>query len=231
VQQLTSVLEAAVDDNLIATNPARRVRLPRPPKQPDRILTAEEEAVLLAALPTEQDRNMVVVLLDTALRYGELAGLHGHRVDMLRKELHVVEVLTQAGKVKAYPKTTAGLRVVPLPERSVLALARQMEQHGRDGHVFRTARGGRPMVETNWRRRAWLPAVAAAGLATPLPTPHDLRHTALTRLIADGVDVRTVQAIAGHESLTTTYRYLHAQPDAHDKVRAALERIAERRQS
>lgn len=229
VQQLTSVLEAAVLDDLIPSNPARRVRLPTPPRQPDRILTEAEEPLLLAAMPTAQDRRMVEVLLDTGLRYGELAGLHAHRVNLLRRELHVVETLTQLGKVKAMPKSAASNRTIPLPPRAVLALAAQLEGRDRDGLVFRTMRGSRPMMQPNWRVRAWYPAIEAAGLDAPPPTPHDLRHTALTRLIAEGTDIKTVQAIAGHESLTTTLRYLHAQSDAHDKVRVALDRIAERR--
>ncbi len=224
VQLLASVLQAAVDEQLVPGNVARGVRLPTRPRQPDRILTVAEEAGLLEVLPTATDRAMVTVLLDTGLRYGELAGLHGHRVDLLRRELHVVEVLTQAGNVKAHPKSRAGRRTVPLPERAVLALARELERYGRDGLVFRTVgqRPGRPAVEGNWRARAWLPAVEAAGIALPLPTPHDCRHTYATRLVAAGVDLKTVQTVMGHESLQTTMRYLHAQPDAHDRVRAAL---------
>lgn len=221
VQLLTSLLQAAVDDDLLPANPARGLRLPQQPRQPDRTLTADEEWTLLQALPTAQDRRMVEVLLDTGLRYGELAGLHAHRVDMLRRELHVVEVLTQAGVVKAYPKSRRSRRVVPLEERALLALAAQLEQHG-EGLLFRTARGGRPMVEGNWRRRAWNPA--RAGLAEPIPTPHDLRHTFASRLVAEGVDLRTVQEVLGHESITTTMRYLHLQPDAHERVRSAVRR-------
>lgn len=248
-QLLMSVLQAAVDEGLIPANPARGVRLPEQSKQPDRILSVEEEVALLAALPTSQDRRLVELLVDTGLRYGEAAGLQAHRVDMLRRELHVVEVLTQQGVLKAYPKSRKSRRVVPLEDRALLALAAQLEQHP-DGFLFRTRRGGRPMVETNWRKRAWLPAVTACWpvvdakgkavldddgahvlgpLPSPLPTPHDLRHTALSRLVAEGVDLRTVQEIAGHESITTTLRYVHLMPDAHERVRTALRRVASRR--
>ena len=232
VQQLASVLEAAVNDDLIASNPVRGIRLPHRPRPIDRIITAAEERALLDSMPLEQDWQMLEVLLDTALRYGELAGLHGHRVDLLRKELQVVETLTQRGTVKAYPKSRASQRVVPLTDRAVLALSRAMVARGRDDLVFRALRRSPgkttfgPVVESNWRARAWLPACERAGLAKPWPTPHDTRHTALSRLVAQGVDIRTVQAIAGHESLQTTSRYLHVQPDAHDRVRAAHRRIS-----
>lgn len=248
-QLLTSVLQAAVDDDLIGANPMRRVRLPMVVKQPDRLITIDEELALLTPLPTEQDRRMVEVLLDTGLRYGELAGLHGHRVNMLRRELHVVEILTQAGKVKSYPKSRKSRRTIPLSDRALMAIAAQIEQHGTDGLAFRTHRGGRPMIEANWRRRAWLPTVnacwpvvdargrpvlndgvpAVGALPAPLPTPHDLRHTCLSRLVAEGVDLRTVQEFAGHESINTTLRYLHMLPDADEKVRSALRRISQDR--
>ncbi len=221
VQLLTSLLQAAVEDNLLAANPARGLRLPERPRHPDRTLTGAEERALLEALPTAQDRRMVEVLLDTGLRYGEMAGLHAHRVDMLRRELHVVEVLTQDGRIKAYPKSRRGRRVVPLEDRALMALAAQQEVH-REGLLFRTARGAGPMTEGNWRRRAWNPA--RTGLPEPLPTPHDCRHTFASRLVVQGVDLRTVQDVLGHESITTTMRYLHLQPDAHERVRAAVRR-------
>jgi integrase len=249
-QLLVSLLQAAVDEGLIPANPARGIRLPAAAKQPDRLVSQEEEARLLEALPTAQDRRLVELLFDTGLRYGEAAGLQGHRVDMLRRQLQVVEVLTQTGQLKAYPKSRKSRRVVPLEDRALLAIAAQIEMHGQDGLLFRTARGGRPMVETNWRKRAWLPAVndcwpVVDGKGKPvldddgrqvlgplpglLPTPHDLRHTALSRLVAEGVDLRTVQEFAGHESITTTMRYLHAMPDADERVRTALRRVAQRR--
>jgi integrase len=137
-----------------------------------------------------------------------------------------VEILTQAGKIKAYPKSRKSHRVIPLEQRALEALAAQQETH-RDGLLFRTQRGDRPMIEANWRRRAWLPA--ATLLADPIPTPHDLRHTCLSRLVAEGVDLKTVQEFAGHESLTTTLRYLHSAPDAGERVRSALKRISEAR--
>lgn len=233
VQQLTAVLEAAVHDDLLPSNPARGVRLPRAPKHPDRLITAAEEAALLQALPSARDVAMVEVLLDTGLRYGELAGLHGHRVDLLRRELHVVETLTQAGQVKAYPKSVRSQRVVPLEQRAVLALARAMEVHGRDGLVFRAHRRSPgkdthgPVVGANWRSLVWQPALDRAGIAKPWPTPHDCRHTCFSRLVASGTDLALVRALAGHESLQTTSRYVHATGLVQDRLRAGMRAVTD----
>lgn len=227
VQLLTSLLEEAVQEGKLPANPARKLRLPPVRRQPDRLITLDEEAVLLDALPTAQDRRMVEVLLDTGLRYGELAGLHAHRVDMLRRELHVVETLTQHGTVKPYPKSRRSRRTVPLSDRALEALAGQMPA---EGLLFRSLRRSPgktthgPVSQPNWRQRAWLPA--ASLLDSPVPTPHDCRHTALSRLVAAGVDVKTVQEFAGHESLSTTMRYLHSAPDAGERVRAAMRAIS-----
>jgi len=233
VQQLTAVLEAAVHDDLLPSNPARGVRLPRAPKHPDRLITAAEEAALLEALPSVRDVAMVEVLLDTGLRYGELAGLHGHRVDLLRRELHVVETLTQAGQVKAYPKSLRSQRVVPLEERAALALARAMEVHGRDGLVFRAHRRSPgkatfgPVVGANWRSMVWQPALDRAGIEKPWPTPHDCRHTCLSRLVEKGMDLATVCTLAGHESTSTTSRYVHAGGQVQDRLRAGMRAVAD----
>ena len=68
------MLEDAVKEGKLPSNPARGIRLPKVPKQPDRIISPAKEVVLLDALPTDQDRRMVAVLLDTGLRYGESPG-------------------------------------------------------------------------------------------------------------------------------------------------------------
>ena len=70
-------------------------------------------------------------------------------------------------------------------------------------------------------RRDWKRAVKNSGVAKV--RFHDLRHTALTRLVLTGADLRTVKDIAGHSSLKTTQRYLHSS----DKLKqAAVERLS-----
>ena len=71
-------------------------------------------------------------------------------------------------------------------------------------------------------RREWARAWKKAKL--PKVRFHDLRHTALTRLSTRGVDIRTVQVIAGHASLKTTQRYLHSSDKAQQ---AAVEKLSD----
>ena len=214
-----TVLEAALDHGLIRANPARGVDLPEVPKQPFRIVSDEEAQKILGNL-SGADERMVRLDWRLGLRWGEVAGLHTHRVDLKRKELHVVEVLTRHDGIKAHPKSKMSRRTLPLTDALAELLEEQM--HGREGRslVF-TGPNGQPLDYSNWRRRVWLDAVT--GLADPLPTFHDLRHTCASNLIADGVDVASVQAFMGHESLLTTQRYVHAAPSARERIRAVLE--------
>lgn len=225
LQHVTSVLESAVWEGILPSNPARGVRPPAVPPSPERLILPPEEAALLAALPTPVHRWMVEVMLDTGLRWGEVAGLHGHHVDLLRRELRVVQVLTQLGKVKDYPKSKRSRRTVPLEDRAVSAIAQSMERYGRDSLVFRTMsrRPGAVFYAAGFRKD-WNAACVRAGLVEPHPTVHDLRHTFASRLLADGVDLATVQAVLGHESVQTTSRYTHVIEGAHERVREALRR-------
>lgn len=208
-----TILEAAVDHHLIRANPARGLDLPEIAKQPFRIVSEQEAQTIIGRL---EGRDAALVRLDLrlGLRWGEVAGLHCHRVDLDRRELHVVEVLTRHDGIKAYPKSKRSRRTLPLTDSLADLLKRQM-----DGLKGQLVFG--ELDYSNWRRRIWLPAVE--GLTTPVPTFHDLRHTCATNLIADGMDIASVQAFMGHESLRTTERYVHAAPSARERLRAVLE--------
>ncbi|MCY4086437.1 MAG: tyrosine-type recombinase/integrase, partial [Actinomycetia bacterium] len=76
--------------------------------------------------------------------------------------------------------------------------------------VFGTDPDGRSFWPSNFSRRVWRPALKRAGLAEQGYRFHDLRHTAVSRLIAEGADIKLVRTIAGHSSPTTTLqRYAH----------------------
>jgi integrase len=87
--------------------------------------------------------------------------------------------------------------------------------------VFTTPSGG-PLRYDNWLKRVWNPAVAAAGLATPLPTPHDCRHSYGTWLADNGVAPHEIAALLGHESLRSVERHLHATEQRMERARDAL---------
>jgi integrase len=159
---LNGLLATAATDRLIPRNPAQGVRLPPTVKGPHRVVTAGEEALLLDAL-AEPFRTLVIVALDQGLRWAEVAGLHAHRVDFLRRRLDVVEVLQRDGRVKPYPKSKGSGRPVPLSARTVEVLAAHLVGHP-GGLAFR-ASNGRPLHYSNFRSRTWVPGVVRALLA------------------------------------------------------------------
>jgi integrase len=214
---LRHMLGDAATHRLIKTDPTSNVKAPKIPKHVDRFLSAAEYDALEAVMPTGRDRAMVRLMAYAGLRWQEVAGLHAHRVDLGRGRVTVQEVTRRDRSIKAVPKSRAGQRVVPIGAELV-ELLRPLMAEG--GLLF-------PGVDyTNWRRRVFVPAVHAAGLAEPLPTPHDLRHTFGSWLAENGVSPVDIMALMGHESLRATERYLHSTSSRFDRALSALGRAA-----
>ncbi|MFE3197201.1 tyrosine-type recombinase/integrase [Embleya sp. NPDC059237] len=230
----SSMMKAALYDEVIAVSPCRGIDLPPIAEKPPQWFTRDEAYAVLGEL-VEPWRTMCLTGIYTGLRWGELSGLHGHRIDWLRSRLFVVEVNTKSG-IKQYPKSAASRREVPLTAEVIESLSRHMHGRDRDGVVFTTVtpgRSGRLLSDGNWRRQTWWPSVKRATYKTDdkvLPVrhypPHVMRHTCASWLVQEGVSLYVVQHLLGHESHTTTQRYAHLAPDAHQAVTDAWARIA-----
>ena len=131
-----------------------------------------------------------------------MAALRVRRVDFLRKRLTVAESATEVGGTVEYgtPKTHQQ-RTVPIPGVLVEPLSRRCQGKGRDDLVL-TSPGGAVLRSGNFRRRFFDPAAKAAGLEDL--SPHDLRHTAASLLVASGANVKAVQRMLGHASAAMT---------------------------
>jgi integrase len=136
----------------------------------------------------------------------------------------VIEVITEPkGRLQmGPPKTSAGRRMVGLPQFVVDALAERMAAPGAaEDFVFVGPHGGALRV-TLFRQRFWRPAVRAAGLDGL--RIHDLRHTAVALWIAAGANPKEVAARAGHASVSFTLdRYGHLFPEADRSLRDRLD--------
>lgn len=215
---------------IVLGNPFADLELPRIPPAPPDFLDHEEADAIVAAVaqlrPGEGWDTYIEMGTWMGLRLGELAGLPGNRIDWLRHGVHVQQVMTRKG-LRAYPKTRKSFRSVPMPrpglvdDLAVLFLGRD-----RDELAFRRPEGG--LVEDPWfRQRVWVPALKAAGVR-PVP-PRIMRHTAASWLVQDGVPLEEVQELLGHESITTTQKYAHLKPGAHEKVRESWRRTSDAR--
>jgi len=172
-----------------------------------------------------------MVLFDgyCGLRMGELAGLRRGRVDLLRRQVRVIETAVEVKGRLIFdaPQTRAGNRTVPVPPSVADRLDRHMaefKEPGPDALVFPGADGG-ALRANAWRSRYWRPAIRATGLA-PL-RPHDLRHTAVSLWIAAGASPKQIATWAGHTSVAVVLdRYGHLLPGHEEAVLAGLDVLA-----
>lgn len=230
----SSIMRAAVDDDVIAVSPCRRIDLPQIAVKPPQWFTLDQAQSILDELPPVW-RTMCLLGFYTGLRWGELSGLHRHRIDQRRSRLFVVEVNSKSG-IKEYPKSSKSRREVPLPPHVLEVLERHIHWLDQDALVFTTltkGRAGRRLDDGNWRRQTWWPALGSAYYfdfdgeqqLVPHYSPHSMRHTCASWLVQKGVSLYEVQHLLGHESFQTTQRYAHLQPDAHKAVLSAWERL------
>lgn len=228
---LRAVLRYAVSKRLIRVNPAAKgeVSVPRRRAHQDRVLAPDEDEVLLVELDRTargrpDGRLFVELLLYCGLRWEEAGAIRRERVQMRNAILEIGPVLERDGTVREYPKSPAGERPVPV-DKDLWSRVRDRALETAPGGLLVPGPGGGVLDYSNWYHRVWEPAVAAAGLAPPRPTPHDLRHTYGTRLAEAGVPPHEIMVLMGHETLVSVQRYLHAGDARFDRARKAIETV------
>jgi integrase/recombinase XerC len=159
-----------------------------------------------------RDRAMLELLYSSGLRVSELTGLDWERLD---PESGSVRVLGKGRKERVVPVGRPALRALA-SYRAACADAGRGTSHG---PVFLNRTGGRLTA----RSVARLMARYVVASATPAKaTPHALRHTFATHLLGAGADLRAIQELLGHASLSTTQRYTHVDlrrlMDAYDRA-------------
>jgi integrase len=200
---LYRILQAAEDERLIVANPVRKVPAPKAEVDPDqmlgqgrrRSLTPEEAGELLARFPSAW-WDHVIALLGTGVRFGELGGLRRHRVrlDATPLVLQVVTVRYQAGRFgsgfKSRPKSTAGIREIPLACQVADAIRRQLPPGGAPSDlvfsdpVASDPDGSRPPLSRYLFRHVY--HKAAAKLTDPARELPPTTRRVLAALRADG---------------------------------------------
>jgi integrase/recombinase XerD len=200
----------AFNEELIGRDVAGLLILPRPTRRlPDTLDVGQVEALLAAPDPSTpvglRDRAMLELLYASGLRISEALGLD--RQD-LSFEGAFVRVVGKGDRE----------RIVPVGDLALDALGRYLDAvrpiwvGGRDaglahgGPLFVSSRGRRLGRMAGWR--AIQAAARLAGLAEHV-TPHTLRHSFATHLLEGGADLRVVQELLGHASITTTQLYTH----------------------
>ncbi len=220
---LSRLLQAAVDQELLARNPCSVVKPPSPEHREARVLAPEEvERLAEEAGPY---RALIITAAETGARFGELAALRVEDVNFLKRTIRIDETLVEVRGHLHFgtPKTKASRRVVPVSERVIQEITRSLE--GRDvgpkDLVFQAPEGG-PLRYSLWRKRYFAPAARRAGLSGL--RFHDLRHTHTAWLIEAGVHPKEIQARLGHSTIRVSMDvYGHLFPDSGERVVEALE--------
>jgi site-specific recombinase XerD len=186
-----------------AQNPAELVSSPKRAEKLPRVLTGEQMRTLLERIPAGtplelRDRAMLELAYSCGLRCEEIVNLDCRSIDFETEQLRV---LGKGGKE----------RVLPVGEPAQLALRDYLDRgrHGlladrREPALF-LSKSGRRLSNSDVTRRlgVWVQLMASVGKVSP----HALRHSFATHLLEGGADLRTIQELLGHSSISTTQVY------------------------
>ena len=205
---IRSFFQYLVREGIISKNPAKSVATPKTEKYIPTTLTIDEMFRMLDAPDISnplglRDRAILELLYSSGIRVGELTQLNCEDVDW---ELGIVKVLGKGKKE----------RIVPIGSKAIEALKDSLRRRGlspgsgRGCPLFINTRGGR-LTDRSVRR-----IVEKYGKKCGLEKsigPHALRHTFATHLLDAGADLRDIQELLGHVSLSTTQKYTHVSID------------------
>lgn len=196
-------------EEVLQHDPTLDLAPPKLPKQLPKVLRIDEVGLLLSMPdPTtpagSRDLAMLELLYASGLRVSELVNLDLGDVDLAHE---VVRTIGKGNKERIVPVGSKAVRAL----RGYLLHARPPLTRGRGGQaLFTNRRGGRLTRQACWK----LIKIYArrAGIGKPL-TPHVLRHSFATHLLERGADLRAVQEMLGHASISTTQVYTHVTRD------------------
>jgi integrase/recombinase XerC len=230
IATLRSFYKWANRRGLARTNPMTAIRTPRQSKRLPKAVSIEQIEKLLAT-PNEQevlgmrDRAMLETLYSTGIRVSELVGMNVEDLDDTGEALRI---RGKGKKERIVPLGTHALGAVRKYIRMVQTDTRFNGVWGPDknhGPLFVNKHGKR--LSSRSVRRKLDKYLKSAGLDTDI-SPHTLRHSFATHLLENGADLRSVQELLGHQSLSTTQIYTHlttqrlreAYDEAHPRAEA-----------
>jgi integrase len=240
---LAAILDEAVKDRRLLSNPARGVNLPRKAKKAHTYLSREQVHLMA---PESKYPTLVLVLAYSGLRWGEAIGPRVKDLDVLKRRFLVLKrrflvlkrrflvlerrFLVTENAVEVGSRIVVGTpknherRSVPFPRFLVEMLAQQCAGKHRDGLLFAGVDGGyMRSARVHEHNMSWFAgAVKRSGI--PRITPHDLRHSAASFAVSAGANVKAVQKMLGHSSAAMTLDvYAHLFDDDLDAVADALD--------
>lgn len=198
----------AVSEGVVAADVAAGVSPPKLGEKLPDTLTIDEVGMLLDACPTEtptqlRDKALLEVLYATGARVSEVLALV---VDDIAETRDFIKVTGKGDKQRIVPVGGAAQRAL----EAYLVRGRPALSKGKSHAVFLNKRGGALSRQSSWA--IIKDAASRAGIEKEI-SPHTMRHSFATHLLEGGADVRTVQELLGHASVTTTQIYTHVTPE------------------
>lgn len=216
---LSGAMSAAHRRGIISSDPTAETKMPR------RTAHLDDEATFLTRIEYLQLRAAFdprfVPLIDFAIgtgaRWGECAALTVRDLDLRAGTVRINKAVKQGGKVGP-PKTRKSIRNVSLPPEVVASMLGQVADRAPNDLVFTMPRGGQ-LHHRTFGTRYWIRACVDAGLTSPRPTFHSLRHSHASWLIESGEwNMLEVSRRLGHASIQITAdTYGHLDPNATDR--------------
>ena len=204
---LRSFYKFLVKKNQLSSNPVMVVRTPKQEKRLPRFLEYDQVKKLLETPPMDnwlgaRDRAIMETLYSTGIRVSELVALNMDDVDFLGE---VVRVRGKGKKERIAPISSSALQVIQ--HYMEFRNKRAQSSSNFDPKVLFVNKHGR-RLSTRSVRRKMDKYLKIAGL-DPAISPHTLRHSFATHMLNNGADLRSVQELLGHQSLSTTQVYTH----------------------
>lgn len=198
----------AVSEGAVVADVAAAVSPPKLGEKLPDTLTIGEVGRLLDACPTDtpaqlRDKALLEVLYATGARISEILSLV---VDDIAETRDFIKVTGKGDKQRIVPVGGAAQRAL----EAYLVRGRPALSTGKSHAVFLNKRGGALSRQSSWA--IIKDAASRAGLDKEI-SPHTMRHSFATHLLEGGADVRTVQELLGHASVTTTQIYTHVTPE------------------
>lgn len=215
VSAIRSFFKFLLKRRLIEQNPAAGLRSPKVPKTLPRFLTVDQAFRVMDSPPKEdlrskplraRDQALLETLYGTGVRVGELASMNLSDCDFTEAS---VRVLGKGGKERIVPLGSSAIEALQayLPARlGVLAKAKQGEPE-----ALWLSRSGRRLSIRQAQNIVRRHGTLGAGRGDL--HPHAMRHSCATHLLDAGADLRSIQELLGHSSLSTTQRYTHVSVD------------------
>ena len=213
---LKSILDAAVLDEIITTNPMNNIKAPKSQKEAQEIVPFNFDEVELILSNAGALKSFLTVAFFTGMRIGEVRALKWEDVDFNSKRIHIKRTI-YAG-IEGTPKTGKDRLIDMLPVVEQTLKEKYLETGLQYGYIFLNRNGKPYAYNISIIENSWKPILRKCGLM--YRRMYETRHTFATMMLQNGEDVLWVSQMLGHSNISTTMKFYIKYIPQEDKKRA-----------